>query len=306
MVKGIYSAFLWISISILLAGSGEAQTLYVSDQSANSLSAINPSNGTSINVVNSGLSTPNPIALDGLGNLYIGNFGSTGNNTSGSVSVLNLGNSNLVTLVSGLANPNGLAFDPSGNLYIAEWNTVGGNHIIQERTTGGVLSTLVSDPTINFNSLTYFSGSFYTSDWSTGNVYRIIPGSGMVLFRTGLTHPNSIIFDQSGNLFATQGGSSNSIAEIPFGTSTVNTFASGFSNPQGITLDGNGNLYVANAGTAQVLKVDSLGSVSTLSSGFNNPAGVAFAAAVPEPSPVVFLSLAGFSWMLLNRRRQVV
>ena len=65
----------------------------------------------------SGFETPDALAFDSAGNLYVANFGTypRGQDTVSEVTPSGV----VSTFATGLTNPTGLAFDSAGNLYVA-------------------------------------------------------------------------------------------------------------------------------------------------------------------------------------------
>ena len=241
---------------------------------------------------------------------------------------------------SGLNYPLGMAYDTAGNLFVANSanNPLGGTGgYIGKITPGGVQSTFASgiDPQdVAFNS----AGNLFEADYLSGNIYKFTPGGVRSTFASGLSDPLSMAFDAAGNLFVGAGYGNNNgyIMKIaPNGTQSL--FASGLSFPQGLTFDSAGNLYEANAATDQIFKFTPGGAESTFASvnlpnrmlfdnagdmyvttysgaiikiapggaqsTFASVAGIANGIiwAVPEPSAIAFVGLAGLA--LLVRRR---
>ncbi len=91
----------------------------------------------------------------------------------------------------------------------------------------------------------------------------------------GLAFPEGLAFDSSGNLYATNFGSS-TVSEVTPG-GTVSTFvpsSAGLFDPEGLAFDSSGNLYVANAGSNTISEVTPNGLVSTFvsaSAGLSGP-----------------------------------
>jgi kumamolisin len=176
-----------------------------------------------------GFDTPNGVAIDNSGILYIAD---TGNNlvrkiVSGSVSTM---------AGSGgqFSSPGGIAVDSFSNVYLADT----GNDVIRKITPSGTVSTL--------------AGQVGTSGYADGN------GLTQALFNA----PSGVAVDNAGNVYVTDFGN-NVIRKIDTSPShTVTTFAgqgtiSGFRDgpgatalfnaPVGIAIDGSNNLYVTDA-----------------------------------------------------------
>src|SRR5580658_364464 len=96
-----------------------------------------------------------------------------------------------------------------------------------------------------------------------GPVFTYNVTAQLATFATGLSQPEYLTIDGSGNLYVTNFGDGIVSKISPAGVTS--TFASGFSQPTGIALDGNGNLYVASnspANTCTIEKITSSGTVS--------------------------------------------
>ena len=122
------------------------------------------------------LSAPEPIAVDTLGNVYIGNI----NNSqvvkvpvTGSPSVLNFSG-----LSPALSNPRGLAVDASGNLYVSDYT----NARVVELSAGGVVST------VNTGSLLTTGQPFGLALDSAGDLYISDPVNNDIIKAVSYTH----------------------------------------------------------------------------------------------------------------------
>lgn len=139
--------------------------------------------------------------------------------------------------------PVGLAFDAVGNLYVANDNRGGYD--------GAPQMSMVSP---------------------TGQVSAFGPVGG-------LSFPELITIDPTGNLYVASAGS-NSVKKVtPQGV--VSTLPYSFYTPHGVVLDALGNLYVSNDadyvnGAGTVVKVTPLGQITTLLTGLYSPGGLAF------------------------------
>src|SRR5512135_3305423 len=96
------------------------------------------------------------------------------------------------------------------------------------------------------------AGQVLYASFDNGTIERFDLATGQDLgpFASGLSSPQGLAFDASGNLFAANSGN-NTIAKITSG-GTVSPFASGLSSPQGLAFDASGNLYVANNGDSTI------------------------------------------------------
>ena len=203
-------------------------------------------------------SSPNGMAIDGQGNIYIAD---TGNSTirrvspGGGVTTFagtagTVGSADGVGAAAKFSSPEGVAVDGSGNVYVADT----GNDTIRRITSSGLSSTIAG-----------VAGQSGSSD-GTG---------GTALFNG----PAGIAVDSSGNLYVSDGGNDTirkisptnvvtTLAGVALQAGYIDAFGIGarFNNPSGIALDSAGNIYVNDLGNQFVRKITSAGGVSTLAS----------------------------------------
>ena len=94
---------------------------------------------------------------------------------------------------------------------------------------------------------------------------------------TGLSSPQCVAVDSTGNIYVANAGNSTVTKYASTGGAAILTISSGISNPYGVAVDSTGNIYVANAGGNNVLKYASTGgaAILTISSGISSPRGIA-------------------------------
>lgn len=212
----------WIAIS----NSGDA---WVTDTDPDSLSqlTINGSIVSGAPYTGNGLSYPNGVAVDAVGDIWVANSG----NTSGTSSVSKFTGSGAAVPGSpyvggGLNWPSGIAIDNSGNVWVSN---LGGPYSGAGATTGSV------------SKLT-----------STG-----ILASGTAFTGGGLSYPWSVAIDGSGDVWLPNYGNSsnpgNSVTELAGNGSPISGAlgftGGGLTAPKGIAVDGSGNVWVSNFGT---------------------------------------------------------
>jgi len=223
-------------------------------------------------LVASGLSQPQGLTLDGLGQVYIAD---TGNNA---LEEWTAAGSNLTTLVSsGLSSPAGVAADNDGYVYIAD----SGNSAIKVWTTAGSnVTTLVSSNLSSPDGLTVDgTGSIYIADSGHGTIKKwTAPNSPVAtLVSSGLFSPHGVAVDAAGNVYIAD-TMNNAIKKWTVANRQVTMLvASGLSWPTGIAVDGAGNVYIADCLNNAIKKwTAASNTVTTLvSSGLNQPFGVA-------------------------------
>jgi hypothetical protein len=114
-------------------------TVYLNGTGVGPLATFSPS---TISTLGSGFSSPNQVAVDGSGNVYVTDY-----NFNTHVSALKMmqpgclpGNSSLceVTLGAGFNYPNGVAIDGAGNIYVADAM----NNAVKEMTSACAISNI--------------------------------------------------------------------------------------------------------------------------------------------------------------------
>jgi len=213
-------------------------------------------------------SSPNGIAVDGQGNVYVSEGSSTDDNRirkispAGVVSLFagrgRMGFTNGVGLMASFSTPGGMAFDQQGNLYVADQY----NNAIRKITPSGMVSTLsgngkqgaVNGPidSAEFNVPADVTidplGNIYVADNYNALIRKISP-AGMVstlagnINQTGIDNgtgtaaqfvsPQALVADAQGNVYETDGINNSSIRKItPAGvvTTLAGNASTGFSN----------------------------------------------------------------------------
>ena len=215
------------------------------------------------------LNTPDSVALDGAGNLYIAD---TGNNAvrkitaatgimttvAGTGAQGSAGDKGLATLAQ-LNQPWGVTLDSSGNLYIADT----ANHRIRRvDAVTGIITTVAGN-------------GFMNPDGSGG-----YSGDGVQATQTELNRPFAVAFDLAGNMYIPD-SANNRIRRVDALTRIITTFAGtgivGSSGdgaaanaaqlytPSGVAVDAAGNVYIADTQNDSIRKVSAAnGFISTV------------------------------------------
>ena len=235
-----------------------------------------------------GLSTPDAVAVDSVGNVYVADGGNsrvvelaagssgptelpfTGlSNPSGvtvdaarAVYVTNVANNRVLKLpagststtelpITGLSGPEGIAVNTAGDLYITA-----GNRVLKlpagSSSTVELPFTGLSNPTgVAVDS----AGAVYVTDSGNNRVLKLAAGSVQSPPFTGLNKPDGVAVDTAGNLYVTDTGN-NRVLKLAAGSSTPTALSpTGLKNPRGVAVDTAGNLYVTDTGDNRVVKL---------------------------------------------------
>jgi sugar lactone lactonase YvrE len=276
-------------LSLLLAVVGSltpinahADAIYVSNRSGRAIEQFG-ANGTGTAFATNGLTSPEGLAVDTTGNLYVADdvqskiykFTPCGD---GSVF---FSNPNL------LRTPEGLVVDSAGNLYVASY----GNNTIIKITPDGTGSVFATDPGnhsvlsgpigLAFDS----AGNLYAANAGNNRITKFTPGGvGSVFSTNNLSYPSGIAFDSTGNLYVANQTSYTISRFTPDGGSSV--FANtnnGINWLTAVAFDSADNLYVVNYGNNKLLKFTPGGVGSTFAS--TNLSGPTFIAIQGAPLP---------------------
>ncbi len=99
---------------------------------------------------------------------------------------------------SGLSGPQGIAFDNNGNLYVAN----SGNNTIEKFNSQGVGTLFAYLGVNNPQGLAFYGGNLYVANNWGGNIEEFNSIGASTIFASNLTFPDSLAFDNSGNLYA--------------------------------------------------------------------------------------------------------
>ena len=309
---------------IALDSSGN---LYIADTVNNAIRKVTASTGIITTVAgdgtpgnsgdngvatNAALNSPNGVAVDSSGNIYIAD---TGNNVIREVSA----SSGVIERVAGkgtsgysgdegyatnatLNSPNGVALDSSGDIYIADTN----NDVIRKVTASNdIIMTVAGSGSAGYSGdkgaatsakLTIpdsvavdSSGNIYIADTGNNVIREASASSGDIATIAGngtsgysgdngaatsakLSIPNGVAVDSSGNTYVADTGN-NVIREIVASSSEIKTVAgtgtSGYSgdngkstsaklnSPYGVALDSSGDIYIADTGN-DIIREDTI------------------------------------------------
>ncbi|HEY6485556.1 MAG TPA: hypothetical protein VIX83_04145 [Candidatus Cybelea sp.] len=238
------------------------------------------------------IENPTTLALDGSGNLYVGN--SLASN-EGDVSVYGPKSVNPQRVLSGVAGvPHGLVADAAGRLFVVAQYRAG---CCQLEGSGAVYAAGATKPRQRLKGLSGFAHSPVLDKFGhlyVGN-FDVFPGWVSVyphgrhvpsrVINDGIGLPVQLAVAPNGDLVVANGlfsGGSN-VTVYPRGKSTPSlTIAAGISTVSALAVDADGNIYVGNGGSKKTkasITVYRKGQTTlwrTIHSGFVYPAALAF------------------------------
>jgi len=236
---------------------------------------------------------PTGIAVDGVGNLYIAEDGSS--------RILKVDTNEMISTFAGngsggyfgdggpataaaIGDPEFVAVDKNGNVYFGD-----GSFVVRKVNTAGIISTVAGNA-------------------SLGGVYS---GDGGAALSAGLDYMGGLAVDDNGNLFISDYvncvirkvdtfGIINRIAgPVPiFGIYSNGCSGDGgpaiaafLCQPMGLSVDRNGNLYICDQGNQAIREINSLGIINTVAGedtliGYSGDGDAATNAKLSEPIAV--------------------
>ena len=247
----------------LSSGSGVIATSYLYGVGTGPQITFNPAAQRSLG---SGFFDPTGIAVDGSGNLFVGDSGNQ------AVKEVPAGNGAPIDLATGQINyPVGVALDARGNIFVTDFIA---NAVKEILAAGGytTVHTLGSGFFHPYGVAIDGSGNVFVGDAGHNAVKEILASSGyttVLTLATGLGSSNNygvgstVALDANGNVYIASFGDG-TVKEMPFasGYTAINTLATNLGEPTGVSVDAAGDVYVANYAGApeEILAVN--GSVS--------------------------------------------
>ncbi len=192
---------------------------------------------------------PNGVAVDGRGNVYVGdtlNHMIRKIDSAGVVTTLagstTSGRADGAGPAASFQYPRGVAVDDRGNVYVADYY----NQMIRKITSAGVVTTLAGAGPIHLGhadgagTVASFNFPFGVAVDASGNVY----------VADSLNHMIRKI-NSAGVVTTLVGAWSSNNAGRADGTGT----AASFTSPEGVAVDASGNVYVADSGNHMIRKI---------------------------------------------------
>ncbi len=300
--------------SIAVAPNG---TVYIADTNNNQVLGLTPNlpgNSTQLPVLGPNnfaigfkeytLSSPQALAVDAAGDLYIADIPTTGGGrifemTANAEGVLN-GTIRLIHAGAPLVNPIALTVDSANTLFIGDWPPVSGDGVIYSLAAGHTALTpltftgipadytpaaLVRDSSNNLYIAD--NGGNPGGDNVNGNVYKAPAAGGAAVAVSAQTftidQPSGLARDSAGDLFiltklANDTGAGQQVVEIPALSPTTPYIIpnTGLQNSSSMALDPNGNLDVLQLTPGAAIQLAfvtpvNLGSVTVGSTGASIP-----------------------------------
>jgi sugar lactone lactonase YvrE len=231
-------------------------SFYVPNATGNTISQVpftQPNNVSTFVPLSAGLNTPDGLAFDGSGNLYIANFHSqwmTEKTAQGTI----------IPQFAQINNANAPIAGPNGHLYVCDKYD---NMIMQVNLTTGMAQTYVnntfglSDP---IDLAIDKAGDLYVCSQGNNTIYKVTPGGNNASpIATGnlLDSPTSMVLGPDGNLYVYNSGNSQVIKVSLSGQQSVYAqLDGGAAGPYaGLVFGPDGYLYVANWGNNTMSQV---------------------------------------------------
>lgn len=267
--------------------TGRASTLYEADWRTHSIYRFTPDGTRSLFV--SGLSSPEGLAFDAAGNLYVGNAGAS--------QILKITPDGTQSVFGGfLLNPFGLAFNQAGDLFASSDN----GHIYKIAPDGS-MTTFASGFNQPFGIAFDSRGNLFVADAGHYQIVKITPGGQQSVFASGIyNNPRGLAINSADELFMSNYGGI--IKYQSDGTSSV--FSSSVAVGIGMAFDSSGDLFVADFGDDKIFKFKPDGTMTIFSSQVSGPFGLVFEA-VPEPSILGLAAILGLFWFKSAKQRVV-
>ena len=220
-------------------------------------------NGDNRAAINAQLNSPRGVAVDALGNIFIGDFSNhrvRKVDSSGNIATIagigppgSYSGDNGPATAAGLNGPKSVTVDGLGNVFFIDSN----NHRVRKVSPSGAITTVAGTGTAGYN------------------------GDSLVATSTKLYYPTGLAVDASGSIFIADTFNDRVCKVSTSGliTTVAGNGTSGYSGdnraatsaqlslPNGVAVDGSGNLFISDQNSNRVRKVDTLGTITTVYNG---------------------------------------
>ncbi len=268
----------------------QADSVFVYSALGGSTGPLNEAPSVAISTTTTtGLSSPQGIALDSGGKIYVADDGNYTNEFTPSVFVYAAGsnaNAAPIATISGsattLIQPIGVALDSGRKIYVADESAASVDVYSAVGSRTGVLNVAPVDSIIGPDTgllapvgvAVDSTGKIYVTDFAGPSVFVYPAGSNgdatptdtITGLSTLLNYPQGIAVDSKDNIYVADEGAGSVFVyssgsngnEAPI--ATITGPSTGLTAPSGVALDSSGNIYVADAGAASVFVYPPLGS----------------------------------------------
>ena len=245
----------------------------------------------SLAVTYSGLNVPYGVAVDGVGNVFVTNSGTTGTNANSVTEISSTGVTSNFSTGGNFAAPMGIAIDTSNTAWIVNSGAVGGTYYLTSIGAGAVsphtVAGLNAPQAVDIGA----GGNVWIANTGGNSVLEYSPSTTSVSTFTGIPSPEGIAAtidtttpsnNQDISSFATTGRRATEVdGETPVAAAAA--VEAQLTSPRGVAVAEGFNVFfvnsVAGAGVGSVTEVgpglQTAGVVLT-SSNFNNPQFIAF------------------------------
>ena len=237
-----------------------------------------------IQIGGSVLNTPESIAVDGDGNVFVADPGLNEivRIPATDLTCVTASDCTAVPYHTNLVNPGtgpyGIALDGAGNLYVSIYSL---DDVLQI-TPGGTENYILGDQSAVLYAPSGLAvdaaGNVFIDDLvnaadQNGQVLEVTAGGMQSTVVGDLSSSQFVALDATGNVYVSETTLGSVQKVTPTGVQT--TFASGLGQPAGLAVDASGNLYVADQEGNRVLEIASTGVLTSIVTGLTNPRGIA-------------------------------